>query len=87
MPIREYRESDHESVIELSLRAWEPVFASVNAVLGEVLARRVHGEDWREHQARQVSEVLRASSRHVWVAGEHHQISGFGAASITMLTA
>jgi len=32
--IREFREGDLEIVVEFSLRAWAPVFASVRDVLG-----------------------------------------------------
>jgi hypothetical protein len=32
--IREYEPSDEESVVGLSLRAWEPVFAAAAQMLG-----------------------------------------------------
>jgi hypothetical protein len=31
--IRDFRHSDLEAIVEFSLRAWEPVFASLRAVL------------------------------------------------------
>ena len=34
--IREFVEDDLEAVVAFSLRAWEPVFASVQAVLGDI---------------------------------------------------
>src|SRR4051812_47063975 len=58
--IRDYGAADHNAVVEPSLRAWTPVFASMEAVLGAELAARLHGEDWRVHQARSVSETLAA---------------------------
>src|SRR4051812_32676196 len=33
--IREFREGDLDAVVAFSLRAWEPVFASIREVLGE----------------------------------------------------
>jgi hypothetical protein len=32
--IREYRPEDDQAVVELSLRAWAPVFASIEQALG-----------------------------------------------------
>lgn len=80
--IREYLATDHDSVVELSLRAWSPVFASMESVLGDIVARALRGEDWRDHQAREVSEALRNSANHVWVAAEQDEVSGFVAARI-----
>jgi hypothetical protein len=62
MDIREYGGADHDAVVALSLRAWAPVFSSMEAVLGTGLATRLHGEDWRVHQARSVTETLASAS-------------------------
>jgi ribosomal protein S18 acetylase RimI-like enzyme len=74
--IRAYRPSDEERVVALSLRAWAPVFASVEEALGGELSARLHG-DWREHQAAAVRATL-ADAR-VWVADP---VVGFVAASV-----
>ena len=78
--IREYRPADHDAVVALSLRAWEPVFASMEAVLGAELARRLHGEDWRVYQARSVSDTLAAADR-AWVAEAEGRVAGFAIAT------
>lgn len=75
--IRDYDTADHDAVVELSLRAWTPVFASMNAVLGTELATRLHGEDWRVHQARSVSETLADPSNHGWVTQADERTTGF----------
>jgi GNAT superfamily N-acetyltransferase len=54
--IREFRESDLETVIEFSLRAWAPVFAAVREVLGDQIFLRLH-PDWLASQ----SEAVRSS--------------------------
>ena len=41
--IREYKLSDENVVVELALRAWAPVFASIEKVLGAELSARLHG--------------------------------------------
>jgi hypothetical protein len=54
--IREFREGDLEAVVESSLRAWAPVFASLRNVLGDDIFLRLH-PDWRANQA----EAVRSS--------------------------
>jgi ribosomal protein S18 acetylase RimI-like enzyme len=63
--IRPYEPADVASVVDLSLAAWAPVFASFRSVLGDPLYRRVH-PDWERDQAASVREAL---DRHeTWVA-------------------
>jgi ribosomal protein S18 acetylase RimI-like enzyme len=78
--VREYEPADHDAVVALSLRAWAPNFASLEAVLGAELHTRLHGADWRDYQARSVSETLTASPG--WVAQEEGAIVGFVVATI-----
>lgn len=80
--IRDCVAADHDTIVALGLRAWEPVFASVEAVLGEELAARLHGEDWREYQAASVRETLAATANHGWVAEAGGRIAGFAVATI-----
>jgi hypothetical protein len=39
--IRPFRPDDLDAVVELSLRAWAPVFASLRQVLGDEIFRRL----------------------------------------------
>ena len=82
MTIRECSAGDHDAVVALSLRAWTPVFASVDDVLGEELSALLHGADWRVHQAREVRETLEDASQQVWVAELSAQVVGFAAAAV-----
>jgi hypothetical protein len=41
--IREFRKDDLAAIVELSLRAWEPVFSSVRQVLGDDIFLRLPG--------------------------------------------
>ena len=65
--IRLFEERDMERVIDLSLRAWAPAFASLERVLGSDVFRRQH-PDWREDQRRAVEEVCATKKGRVWVA-------------------
>src|SRR5689334_17796745 len=80
--IRDCRAQDHDEVVELSLRAWAPVFASVSEVLGQELSMLLHGADWREHQAREVRATLRDAAKCVWVADDEGRVVGFSAAAV-----
>ena len=53
MIIRQFRKADLEAIVDLSLRAWEPVFASVRQVLGDDIFLRLH-PSWKEDQAEAV---------------------------------
>ena len=65
--IRPFRESDLDAIVELSLRAWEPVFESLRAVLGEAIFARLHQPDWRAVQAEAVRSSCTSGERDVFV--------------------
>jgi GNAT superfamily N-acetyltransferase len=65
--IRPFRESDLDAIVELSLRAWEPVFESLRAVLGEAIFARLHQPDWRAVQAEAVRSSCTSEERDVFV--------------------
>ncbi len=66
--IRSYRGTDEQAVVDLSLLAWQPVFDSMNQVLGRELFTRLHGPDWRVHQEQSVRGLLADDTMMVWVA-------------------
>ena len=74
--IRPFDDRDAEAVVDLSLRAWAPVFASLERVLGSEIFRRLH-PDWREDQRRAVEDVLAAKKGRVWVAEVGASVVGF----------
>jgi len=68
--IREYRPADREAVVALSLRAWEPIFASMRAILGDEIDALLHTEDWKPYQQRGVEVTLSSEQFHTWVADD-----------------
>lgn len=80
-----YEPSDEESVVGLSLRAWKPVFAAVEDLLGVELLLRLRG-DWRAGQAKEVREVLADPGQRVWVAESGGRAIGFVAATLDAAT-
>jgi GNAT superfamily N-acetyltransferase len=79
--IREYRPQDAEPVVELSVRAWASVFASLEQVLGREIFVRLHG-DWRPYQERAVRGVLADPAVRVWVAEAGRRVVAFVAATL-----
>ena len=78
--IRPYRPEDRDDVVELSLRAWAPVFASLENELGRELFGRLHA-DWRADQDAAVRDVLGADGVRSWVAESDDGVVGFVAAT------
>jgi len=76
MRIRPYGPNDSVSVTELSLRAWEPVFASLRVVLGSSIFERLH-TDWKIDQSNAVTAVLADSNVQTWVAEQDGRVVGF----------
>jgi ribosomal protein S18 acetylase RimI-like enzyme len=74
--IRPLEDRDTEAVVDLSLRAWAPVFASLERVLGADIFGRLH-PDWREDQRRAIEEILAAKKGLVWVAEVDASVVGF----------
>jgi GNAT superfamily N-acetyltransferase len=80
--IRPFRESDLDAVVELSLRAWEPVFESLRAVLGEAIFARLHQPDWRAVQAEAVRSNCTSEERDVFVALADEKPVGFATVAL-----
>jgi GNAT superfamily N-acetyltransferase len=78
MNIRSFQRSDIDAVVDLSLRAWEPVFASIRATLDSEVYDHFH-PDWRETQGTSVRDVCNDDAISVWVAVEHETVIGFTA--------
>lgn len=80
--VRPFAVADLEPVVALSLRAWAPVFASLEKVLGgSGIFALMHG-DWREDQRRAVEQACRSGGMEVWVAEADGQVAGFVAVQL-----
>ena len=79
--IRPFDDRDAEAVVGLSLRAWAPLFASLEQALGSEIFRRQH-PDWREDQRRAVEDVCAAQKGRVWVAEVGSSVVGFVAVEL-----
>jgi GNAT superfamily N-acetyltransferase len=77
--IRPYTAADSDAVVALSLRAWEPVFASVERVLAGSGVFEAQHPDWRADQTRAVRRTCDGAAA-VWVAELDGAVAGFTAA-------
>jgi len=80
--IRPFEDRDLDAVIALSLRAWAPVFSSLEGALGESGVYSQLHPDWRADQRRAVAAACSAEKIHVWVAEMHPVIGGFVAVQL-----
>ena len=74
--IREFHESDLDAVVEFSLRAWDPVFASLRHVLGDPIFLRLK-PDWKAAQAEEVRASCTSDKRDAFVAVVEDRPVGF----------
>lgn len=80
--IRRFQERDLDAVVELSLRAWEPVFDSMRRVLGEPIFARLHDPDWRTVQADAVRSGCTSGNYDVFVAVADGRPVGFATVAL-----
>jgi GNAT superfamily N-acetyltransferase len=79
--IRAFVEDDLDAVIAFSLRAWAPVFASVQDVLGDATFLRLH-PDWKSGQAEAITSICTNEEREVFVAASEGRPVGFVAVAL-----
>ena len=76
MRIQPYDPEQLDAVVRLSLRAWTPVFESIQKVMDFDVYRELH-PDWRVSQQKAVEGVCAAEDTKVWVAIDAGSTVGF----------
>jgi GNAT superfamily N-acetyltransferase len=79
--IRELEEGDLEAIVEFSVRAWEPVFASFREVLGDPIFFRLY-PDWQAGQAEAVRAGCTNEAHTVFVAVAEGRPIGFATVAL-----
>jgi GNAT superfamily N-acetyltransferase len=79
--IEPYQPHHQDAIVRLSLRAWAPVFESLQGVF-EPAVSKVLFPDWRVSQQRAVEEVCDGEDAHVWVAVDAGVPVGFVAVKL-----
>jgi len=80
--IEPYTPQHREAVVSLSLRAWAPVFDSLQKTFSAELYQAFYPDDWRVSQQKAVEDVCAAEDAHVWVAREADATMGFVAVKL-----
>ena len=81
--IRTYSQDDAAIVVDFALRAWEPVFVSMRAVMGNAIFQLLHGDDWYRYQKAAIEGVLADDTTHTWVVEADGLVAGFVAVRVT----
>jgi ribosomal protein S18 acetylase RimI-like enzyme len=79
--IKPYTPNQLDAVVALSLRAWAPVFASIEQMMDAAVYRHLH-PDWRSTQKKAVEDVCDDENTNVWVAMENDIVIGFVAVKL-----
>jgi GNAT superfamily N-acetyltransferase len=75
--IRSYHTNDIDEVVQLSLLAWEPVFAAWERILGAELYPIAIYPDWRIGQKEVVVKICTDEKIATWVAEVDGRVVGF----------
>lgn len=75
--IRPYRAEDRAAVLELSLRAWGPVFALTRAAMPGFIYENFYPRGWEQRQVADLSEALDDEPENVDVAVVGDQLAGW----------
>lgn len=80
--VRAFEDRDLDAVVGLSLRAWAPVYASLERVLGEAGGYAQQHPDWRVDQRQAVEAACRSEQSQAWVAETDDVVAGFVVAQL-----
>ncbi len=82
LQIRRFNSSDINTVVQLSLLAWEPVFVSWERILGPELFPIAIYSDWRKSQKGEIENICQNEEIMTWVGEVEGKIVGFVAYSL-----
>lgn len=82
MQIEQYNLDHLDAVVNLSLRAWTPVFDSIHKAMNTDVYRAFYPDSWRVSQQKAVEDVCNDEDTHVWVAIEAGAPVGFVAVKL-----
>lgn len=77
-----YREEFRQQVVDLALKAWEPVFPMTRREVPGFVYDNFWPQGWEVRQAAEVSALLDAGPESVWLAFQSGVLAGFVATAI-----
>lgn len=82
MRIEPYDPRDLDTIICLSLRAWAPVFDSIQKAMDSDVYGAFYPDNWRVSQQKAIEDVCAAEDVNVWVAIDASSTVGFVAVKL-----
>jgi ribosomal protein S18 acetylase RimI-like enzyme len=82
MQIEPYTPQHLDTIVRLSLRAWTPVFESIQNAMDADVYQAFYPDNWRVSQQKAVEEVCVAEDIKVWVALDADSTAGFVAVKL-----
>ncbi len=82
MQIEPYEPHHLDAIIRLSLRAWAPVFDSIQKAMNADVYQAFYPNHWRVSQQKAVEDVCAAEDTNVWVAIDAGSTVGFVAVKL-----
>ncbi|MBW4528993.1 MAG: GNAT family N-acetyltransferase [Phormidium tanganyikae FI6-MK23] len=82
MQIEPYDPHQLNAVIRLSLRAWTPVFDSIQEAMDAEVHQAFYPDHWRVSQQKAIEDVCAAEDINVWVAIDAGSTKGFVAVKL-----
>lgn len=82
MEIEPYAPHHRAAVVGLALRAWAPVFDSIQNTMSAEVYQAFYPDHWQESQQKAVEAVCAGEDTHVWVARDAASILGFVAVKL-----
>jgi ribosomal protein S18 acetylase RimI-like enzyme len=80
--IEPYNAKHLDAIIQLSLRAWTPVFDSIQNVMDADVYQAFYPNHWQVSQKKAIEDVCAAEDTTVWVAMDASLIVGFVAVKL-----
>ena len=77
MQIEPYAPCHLDAVIRLSIRAWTPVFDSIQKAMDAEIYQAFYPENWSVSQQKAVEDLCAAADSYVWVALDDSSTLGF----------
>ncbi|MEM8988111.1 MAG: GNAT family N-acetyltransferase [Pseudomonadota bacterium] len=77
--IEPFKQSDLQAVVDLSLRAWDPVFPLMEKETPSYVYGAFYPDGWRVRQAADISAMCQDKDVSVWLARAGGDLAGFAA--------
>ncbi len=75
--IVQYEPRHRQQILQLSLRAWEPVFSGLKPAVPDYVYNAFYPDGWQRRQLADIDAFLAAEGDRVWVAKHHDAVLGW----------